>query len=299
MRNREIRPALPARIAAWGITFLLTVTLTVAALGGPAAANRVLTNEELHRNTATEDSVIREQMEKASDLIRELAEDYHFSADDVIGALSPEELTEANEKAADWWTKIFSDGEMGEIPEWQANEKITDAVRNTIARGDITDEELEENIKGIVHEIEKAVNRTVMPFRKALVTLAVRYVNRKTDLAGIIRFVSQIPQMAAVISLLFAGLIALLTGKRIRYSLKYYGAAFAGAGLSVLTGILLIRSADISGMIRASSEGLNHQIQSMMKTVATETWACAIVLFAAGMVCLVCYNHANGTQQSK
>ena len=299
MTNREIRPALPARIAAWGIAFLLTVTLTIAAIGGPAAYHRVLTNEELHVRIATDETTISEQIEKTAGEIREMAEEYSFSADAVISLLSREEFADINNQAAGWWTHIVSEGIMNEIPAWKANEQIISTIYNTLNRADMTDEEREETAKGIANEIEKTVNRTVIPFRKALVTLAVRYLNRKTDLAGAIRLVSRIPQIAVALCLFFSGLIAFLLGKRIRYSLKYYGASFAGAGLSTLTGILMIRYIDISGMIRASSERLDYQVQLMMKAVETETWICAAALIVLGMICLICYNHCSGRQDQQ
>lgn len=291
MRNTEPRPAVPARIAAWGITFLLTVMLTITALGGPAAVHRVLTSEELHIRTATEDSVIQEQMDRIAGSIRDIAEEYGFSADDVTGMISREEIADVNNRAASWWTNIVSEGVMDEIPAWTVSEEINNIILNAMDTADIPEEEQEETAKGAANEIEKAVNRTVMPFRKALITLAFRYVSKKTDLPGIIRFVSRVPQCAAAASLLLAGVIAFLLGKRIRFSLKYYGAAFAGAGLSALTGILIIRGFDISGMIRASSERLDHQVQSMMRAVVTETWICAAALFVLGMGCLLWYNH--------
>ena len=299
MTNRKIRPALPARIAAWGIAFLLTVTLTIAAIGGPAAYHRVLTDEELHVRIATDETTISEQIAKTAEEIREMAEEYSFSADDVISLLSREEFADINNQAAGWWTRIVSEGIMDEVPAWKANEQIISTIYNTLNRADMTDEEREETAKGIANEIEKTVNRTVIPFRKALVTLAVRYLNRKTDLAGAIRLASRIPQIAVALSLFFSGLIAFLLGKRIRYSLKYYGAAFAGAGLSTLTGILMIRYIDISGMIRASSERLDYQVQSMMKAVETETWICAAALIVLGMICLICYNHSSGRQDQQ
>ena len=291
MTNREKRPALPARIASWGITFLLTVTLTISVFGGPAAYHRILTNEELHVHAATEEPVIREQTEKIADTIREMAKDYSFSADAVISMLSSEELADINDQAARWWTRIVSDGIMDEIPAWTAGEQMVSAVSDTLDMTKVPEDEREETAKGIVNEIEKEVNRTVMPFRKALVTVAVRYVNRKTDLPGIIRLVSAVPVLAAAISLFFAGVIAFLTGKGIRFSLKYYGSALAGAGLSALAGILLIRNADIGTMIRAASDRLEHQVQAMLKSVIAETWICAAILFAAGMACLIIYNH--------
>ena len=294
MKNSEIRPALPARIAAWGIVFLLTITLTVSALSFPAAANRILTSEELHTATATDESIIREQMEKVNGKIRDMAEDYAFSAEAVISELQEDVFIEINRKTAEWWTNILSkdhsDENLTEIPMWTADEQITNAIYNTLDRQVVPEEsERAETAKGITNEIERAVNRTVMPFRKALLTLAVRYSSRKTDVAGIIRFVSQIPRITAAASLLLAGMIALLLGKSIRYSLKYYGAAFAGTGISAITGIILLHHADFTGMLREASEGLNHQVQAMMKTSVTETWILAVVLTVAGFVCLICY----------
>ena len=288
MRRREIRPALIARIAAWGCAFLLTVTLAVTVLTGPAALNRVFTSEDLHVRTATDESVIREQQEKVYGEIRELAEDYGFSAEEVIRMIPRKAFVSVNEQTARWWTRIVTEGAMDEIPAWTAGEEITDAIAGSLS-GETIPEEQEETAGGIAGEIEKAMNRTVMPFRKALVKLAVRYVSRKADIPGIIRFAAQIPLAGLAVSFLLAGVIALLLGKRIRWSLKFYGAAFAGAGISALAGIFLIRDADIGGMIRAASEGLNHQVQAMLGTVETEMIAAAAILCVLGIVCLVCY----------
>ena len=298
MRSKEIRPALPARIAAWGIAFLLTVTLTITALGGLAAVNRVFTGEELHVRTATGEDVIREQMDKVSGEIRELAEDYSFSAEAVISVLSREDFEELNRETAKWWTRIMTDGIMDEIPAWTADARVTEAIAASLEPEKTPGEEWDETVKGIAIAIEKAVNRTVMPFRKALVTLAVRYTSRKADLPGMIRFAAQIPLAGIALSFLLAGVIALLLGKQIRWSLKYYGAALAGAGLSSLTGLILIRNADLGGMIRAASEGVYHQAQSMMRVVAAETWTAAAVLFIAGMICLVCYIREPGRHRT-
>lgn len=291
MRKKEIKPALPARAAAWAVAFLLTITLTVTALGGPAAANRILTDETLHVRTATDESVIREQMEKVSGTVRELSEDYSFSADAVISAMNRDSFVEINRKTAEWWTGIVSNGLMDEIPAWNADEEVLGAISDTLKPIPGQEEtEREETVKEIATEIEKAVGRTVMPLRKALVTLAVGYASRKTDLPGLIRLASEIPLFAAAGSLFLAGLIAFLLGKKIRCSLKYYGAAFAGAGLSGLTGMILIRSADFGSMLRVTSQGLDRQLQAMMKTAAAETWAAAAGLLLAGIIFLACYN---------
>ena len=287
MRDSEIRPALPARMLAWIIMFVLTVTLTVSALSGPAAANRIITSENLHVRTSTDESVIREQMDRVSGVIRDLAEDYSFSAEDVIAALSREEFETLNRETAEWWTRIVSEGVMDDIPAWNVSPQMTKAITDTLD----SDRDREETAKGIANEIEKAVNRTVMPLRKALVTLAVRYVSRKTDLPGIIRFVSGIPQIAVALSLFLTGLLALLLGRRVRFTLKYFGAASTGAGISAVAGIVLIRKADFDGMIRASSEGLDRQMRTMMSMVSLETWLAAGVLIILGIICLARYNH--------
>ena len=291
MSGSIARPAMPARIAAWCLAFILTLTLTISALLGPASFNRVLTDEDLHIRTATDDSVIQEQMEKVSSAIRIMAEEEHFRADRVIRALKQDDFKKLNEQAAEWWKNIMSEGRLTEIPAWNADDQMISIIIESMDPNQIPNDELEETAKGIANEIEQEVNQTVMPFRKALVSLGVRYISRKMDPGSIIRFVSKIPEIAAAASLLLTGLIAFLTGKRIRWSLKYYGASFAGAGLSTLTALMMIRNADLSGLLNAASKGLNHQIQTMIRTVAAETWACAVILFALGMVFLICYNH--------
>lgn len=290
MRRRNVKPALPARAAAWGVSFLLTLTLTVTILLGPPAANRILTSEDLHIRTATENDVILKQMNRVTETIRELAADYSFHADEVISLLTRTQFLELNEKCARWWTRIVREGMMEDIPVWNAGEDITDAIAGSLDPNVYEDEaDRTETAVGIANTIEKTVNRTVMPFRKALVRLAVRYVSRKADIPGIIRFVSLLPLASLAFSLLLAGLIALLCAKRIRWSLKYYGAAFAGAGISTAAGILLALRVDVSGMLQAASEGLNRQAEGMLRVSYVEIWALTAVFIIMGFACLAVY----------
>ena len=144
MRSRETRPALPARMAAFCIAFLLTITLTIAVLSVPAAANRIITSEDLHVRTATDDAVIQEQMDRITGTIRQLAEDYSFSADTVISALSRESVEQLNRETAQWWTRIMTGDGTGsgedsssaesilDIPVWEADAQIEDVIYNTL-----------------------------------------------------------------------------------------------------------------------------------------------------------------------
>ena len=140
-----------------------------------------------------------------------------------------------------------------------------------------------------------------MPVRLSLISFGVRYLNRRVDLPGTVRTASQLPLLGLSGSLLLAGLIALLTAKKIRISLKYYGAAFGGAGIAAAFCMILTGLAGIQGMISKASEGMSRQTSLAVREMALEGGLYILILLTAGVICLVRYirpgkgvNHRGG-----
>ena len=83
--------------------------------------------------------------------------------------------------------------------------------------------------------------------------------------------------------------IALLTAAGIRVLLRYYGAAFGGAGIAAAFCMILARTAGIPEMISEASEGMSRQAGLAFRGMALETGLYILILLAAGTACLAAY----------
>ena len=285
MSMRKNIPCLPARIAAWVCAVLLTIVLACTVLG--MTASRMLSSEESHIRISTDRYVIAGQMEKIAGTVRDLAEEYGFSAEPVISAVPQEEITELNSQMARWWTRIATEGIMGDIPSWSADSLIP-VIMETMDPGKTSDDPYGKAAEA-AGEIEKTIREAAMPVRTSVISFGVRYLNRRIDLPGAVRTVSRLPMLGGAVCLLLAGMIALLTAKKVRASLRYFGAAFGGAGISAAFCMILAGTAGIQGMISRASEGMSRQTGLAVREMVLESGVYILVLLIAGAACLIMY----------
>ena len=283
MRNKKIG-RMP-RCCAWIAAILLTATLSVTLLG--AVAVHGMSSEDLHIRAATSDESVAEQTRQMSAYIAELAEDYGFSASETAAVITADELRNMDRKMAQWWTRIVNDGVMEPMPEWSSDDVRTAVGQSLdgsrIPAGMTPDETTAE----ITDLIQKRVREVTMPVRRTLIQKGFQFLRKRVNPSDALRFLTQGTLLAGGISLVLIGTIALLTGKRIRLSLRYFGAAAAGTALACLFACLLIQSADILPTIRETSQGLAIQVAYILKTITVETLIGVGVLFVGGIACLV------------
>ena len=275
------RAFLPERGAAWILTFLLTVMLSVTLLS--VIAVQGLSSAGFHVQVATDDGLMDSQIRHIEEKVDQMAEEYGFSAEEVKTSISRKELKEKNSEAAAWWTRLLTEGEMGAFPRWDAS-SIEDAVYSTIDA-----EKSPEEPRAVVADIVTVIERTVFPMRESLLTAGMKYAETAVDLAGSIRSLRKVPMFALVLSLLIAGLIALLLGREFVRSLKHFGTAAAGTGMvlmAVCAAVLLMRP---SQMIAQASERLAGTFGLMMGRIGLITGVLIVLLLAIGYFCLVLY----------
>ena len=97
--------------------------------------------------------------------IRELAEEYAFSADEVTGTVTEETIRELDQEYARWWTRIVNEGVIGDVPEWSSEE-----LENAVAENmdiEAAGESAAERAGEAAGAIEKTIHETLMPVRKA------------------------------------------------------------------------------------------------------------------------------------
>ena len=285
MSRKKNNPGRLSHCCALLAAVLLTTTLTMTLLG--AAVLHGLTSQELHIKAATAEKSLDAQMRHISEYIGELAEDYSFSAQEATNAVSTDELRELNRKMAIWWTRIVNDGVLDEMPEW-APGKMSIAVTRSLDEDRVPEDMTRDDVTAeVTRLIQERIGKITMPVRSALIRRGFQFLRRRVDPADAARFLKQGTIVSGIASLALAGMILLLTGKRARVSLRYFGAAMAGAGIACLFSGLLIRSAGIQTMIRDVSEVLAVQTAYILNTVTTQLIIGISILLAGGVFCLI------------
>lgn len=272
---------LPGRGAAWVLTVLLAVFLTAALLG--SAALQMLTSAGLHLNVASDGGMLDGQMRDIYAEIDVMAEEYGFSAEAVKASVTRDELAEFNRKSAEWWTRLLTTGESGSVPRWNSG-AIEDIIYGSAGEMNYTEESAT-----IVSGLTEMIDNTVFPVRNTVVAFGTNLVNGQADIPGIIRSVRMLPLLGLVLSLLFAGLIALLAGREPVRLLKYYGTAAAAAGLTALAALAAFLLARPSDFVAEASAGLAGEISTLAGKIGLGTGIAGCVLLAGGYLCLFLY----------
>lgn len=278
-KKKKMMPA--ERGCAWAAAFLLTVFVFITILASMGL--QVLTSAELHLSVAADEGMQEKQLKQIYAGIDQMAPEYGFSAEEVKSAITREELEEINRQSAEWWTHLLTEGEGGTIPRW--NSAAVEGIIYTAAEK----KELREEPVTILADLADLIENTVFPMREATLAFGTKLARDKADIKGIIRSVRKLPLLGLIISLALAGVIALLTGREIRRSLKYYGTAAAAAGLSLAAFCALFAAARPGEIIAEASAGLAGEFGTMAGKTGTGIWLAAAILLAAGYLCLILY----------
>lgn len=268
---------------AWAATFLLTVFLALFLL--TALFVQALTSAGLHAGTATNDSILDEQVRSIYGYIDLLAEEYGFSPESVKTAVSREDLKKFNLDAAAWWTRVLTEGESGSVPRWYSSEveqAVTAAMDN---------EKTKDDPRTVIAELSDKIDRTVFPLRETLLTTGLEFANEKADIPGIVRSVRKLPMLFLALSVLAAGLIMLLMGREPFRSLKYFGTALAAAALVLITAGITLAVMQMKDMLAQASTGLASEFGTLMRTICLEGGGAALILLLAGAACLYLYRN--------
>ena len=137
--------------------------------------------------------------------------------------------------------------------------------------------------------IRKKTDRIVFPLRETVFTTGLNIANSKADLPGIIRTLRKLPLLGLAMSLLVSGVIAILMGREITRSLKYYGTALAGAAFSLIAAWLVVLCLGLKKEIAEASAAMAQEIGSMTRILLLEGGGITLALMAGGYLCLYFY----------
>ena len=287
-KNRRIHPH--ERGFAWAAAFLMTLFLAFCLLF--TLLVQALTSAGLHAGTATDESILNKQERSIFEYIDLLSEEYGFSPDSVKAAIHREDLKQFNLNAAAWWTRVMTEGDSGTVPRWYSAE-LEEAVLTAMAGVESRDDP-----RTIAAELSEKIDRTVFPLRETLLTTGLDFVNDRVDVPGVIRSVRKLPLLFLMLTLLAAGLIALMTGREIFRSLKYYGTALAGAGIVMITAGITILVMQPKAMLAQASDALAGEFGMLIRTLLLEGGGATILLLLLGFFCLFVYRHG-GIRKNK
>lgn len=266
---------------AWVLTFLLAGCLAITILS--VLTVQILTNAGLHLGVTTDGSVVDSQLEHIHENVDILAEEYGFSAEAVKKIISRDELLRVNREIAAWWTHLLSEGDTATMPRWYSPD-LEETVASSMNR-----ETSQIDPQTIAADLTEIVERTVFPLRETLLTTGMNLVNERADVPGVIRSVARIPLLGIVLSIAIAGLIALLMGRETDRSLKYYGTAVAGTGISVLAAMIILLYMGPKAMVADASRPLAGEIGALLGKIGWEAGLGALLLLSVGYVCLIVY----------
>ena len=296
MSGEKVRKAFPhERALAWAAAFLLAVFCTAAVFG--TLGVQALTSAAAHAQAATDGRVLDEQMRRIEENIEGMAEEYGFSADAVKEVVNRDAVLRADTEAAAWWTYLLTEGLAGPVPRIYSQE-LEDAVASTMKRKGWGEEDTEPDPQTVASALADMIENSVFPMREMILTTGMDFVNGRADIPGMVRTVMKLPLLGLVLGLAAAGLIALLLGREISRSLKYYGAALAGAGFTVLAVVILVRIIRPEAMIAEASGPLAGEVGALLGKAGLEAGIAAAVLLAAGYLFLILYRRAAGKKEA-
>lgn len=267
-----------ARGAAWVMTFLLSLGLTMSIMG--TAFFRGLTSEGLHAGLAEDSEIIRSEMETIARNVEELAQDYGFSRETVMSAVDEAEYAVLKKKAARWWEDLIIYGDMDPAPVWLSSSLGSLLEEDPQLREAYSGHELWAVSEEIANAVEQIVNRTLLPVRARLVLRGAEWIRVRADYPSLIHAARLLPGLGFACCALAAGLIMLLLAGRPGVSLKFFGTAAGGAGLQILLLTGLIWLGGIRGMLAEASDTLLRLFDNLLKAISLQLGAVCVILLA-------------------
>ena len=279
------------RRCAWAAALLLAVFLTAAVLGFLTV--QMMTSAGLHLSVAADDGMIDRQYQEICGNIDLMAEEYGFSAEDIKGIVSREALKELNRKSAAWWTRLLTEGENSSVPRWDSG-PIEDIIYAAADGHTLTAQP-----QTVVTDLTEMIENTVFPMRGTIVGFGTKMAKRVADVSGILRAVRKLPMLGLVLSLAFAGVIALLLSQDFFRSLKYYGTAIAAAGIIVLAGCIGMLILRANMMLPEASPGMAAEFRTLFGKTALGAGTAAAVLLIIGYGFLAIYRRGIGKRTER
>jgi hypothetical protein len=273
------------KIIGWLLAFLLTGCLVLFCVlyAGWQAVVPALNEGGAPLNRSVTDG----EMALISRKITELGELYGFTPGPVIAAVDRETVEEMEHKSAQWWTSILTLGKVGEQPVLQ-KAKVEQVLREDKALvGDASPEDAQFLASEAAEAVQTSVARIVLPFRQPVIRLGLVEVNKRIDIADMVRFFTGTPWAVLALCALLAGLIALLESRKLRFSLPYIGSALGAAAIVLAVLVILAGNAGIQALLLDASASLALQAETLASAAVLRICVLAGVMLLGCAACFI------------
>ncbi len=281
--SEEKRTGFPSpgvRIAAAFFAWILTGCLLAATLS--LLGIHAMTSSGLHTRVALGKDSVDRQMERIEEKIQKMAEEYGFAPETVSALITRESVEAYDREIVAWWTGAASSGTLPEEPHYEP-EGIGEALNadEEFLRGR-EEAMIRVNSDSVEREIAETVEKSAVLFRDLLIQAGFRFAGDSVDLPMMVSLLRKIPVIAGLAGLLMAGLIALVTSRRIRTAGRYIGGAMCACGLLMILVTILLKLLNLRGMIAEASAAMETQFIHLARILNLETLGCALVLMVLG-----------------
>lgn len=266
------------------LAFLLTASLIIFSLS--LIGNSIIAPAMGENGAQVSDAVIREEMDLIRERITKLSELYGFTAEPVIACVDEETVRELNRQASRWWSSALKEGKAGDDLSWSISGLMEILSSDPALDTAKEDDETESLILNIAEEVRKSVFRVILPMRQITIRLGLKEAGRIADLPNLISFFLGVPWAALALSVLLAGLIALLENRNLKNGMIYIGSALGAAAIVLAAVGVLYLCAGILPMIREASQSLTIQYSNTAKNTMILTLALIVVMTAGCILCL-------------
>ncbi len=285
---KEIR--LPGRVAhgaAWVLTLLLTLCLTMTCLGWQAA--RVLTDASLHEGVALDSRVQSAQMARIEEKVAQLAADYAFQPETIMSLIDEESLADYNRQVTRWWMGLFQPEPELEAPSWDTS-AMEQAVREDALFQESTAANMRRTIARdkVAYQAGQAIRRAVLPVRADILAALMPTVTERVNLPALAHGVRLLPALCGAVACLAALLLLAVMHARLSKAALYLGAGLGAAGLCTLGLCLMAGLPGISGLVGQVSSLLALQLKLLGGALLRQAgiFAAAALLLGMGLIAL-------------
>jgi len=271
-------------------TFLLTVVLSVGCITWQV--REVAADEDLHTSIALNDRVQAAQMERIEGAVHDLAEQYHFSPDTVMGIVTPEAVAQYNRDVIAWWMQLLTDDPVTDAPEWDASE-VEAAVREDALFQENTPSTQRRTIArdGVAYEVGRAVTKAVLPVRTTLLSLALPMALERVDVPHYMQLVNIAPRVCVLAAVALCVILVVLMRRRASKALMYLGSALAATALILAGCVLAVWSLGLTAMAGEVSSLLAMQLDLLIGHILLQAAVVTAVCLAAGCVLIAVHQH--------
>lgn len=283
--SRKIKRTFPSGAARTGSALLASLlALCLFVFSFSLIGMQVLQSRDLHLRVALEKGTVDLQMERLRQNLTGIAEKNGFDPALAVDSISRESVEEYDRQIVTWWTGFAATGEMAEKPVYH-----TAALEEALGAAQEWTQTLDpmmvnNTIDAIRIQVETEVDKSAVLFRDLLVRMGVRFASRSINLPQMVEILGKVPLIAGLAGLLIAGLILLLMSRRMLSALWPLGGAVSACGLLDLFALILIRSANIHGLIAEASAMLANQYAHLARILTGEILAAAAGALVLGGV---------------